>query len=60
MDCTSRIPKNLLDNFTDLSSNITYNGGKVTPVIGDKDNIKITTQLDLLIAENLIKKYDLE
>lgn len=60
LDCTSRIPKNLLDNFTDLSSNITYNGGKVTPVIGDKDNIKITTQLDLLIAENLIKKYDLE
>lgn len=55
LDCTSKIPNNILDTFTDLSNNITYVGGFVTPVIGDKNNIKITTQLDLIIAKALIE-----
>lgn len=59
LDCTSKIPKEELSKFTDLSSNITYVGGTVVPVIGDKDNIKITTQFDLVLATSLLEKYDL-
>lgn len=58
LEQTSKIPKEKLQQFTDLSENIVYNGGTVYPVIGDKNNIKITTPIDLIIASNLLAYAD--
>lgn len=55
LECTAKIPENILDTFTDLCSNVTYVGGTVTPVMGDRNNIKITTPIDLVIAKSLIE-----
>lgn len=57
LDCTSKIPKEKLEIFTDLSNNITFCGGVVIPVQGDRDNIKITHPIDLIIASSLIESY---
>ena len=57
LECTSKIPENELNSFTDLSNNITYCGGVVIPVQGDRDNIKITHSIDLVIASSLIDMY---
>ena len=56
LECTNKIPKNILETFTDLSNIIIYCGGVVFPVVGDRDNIKITHQIDLLIATSLIEQ----
>ncbi|MBO6145659.1 MAG: 2-C-methyl-D-erythritol 4-phosphate cytidylyltransferase [Bacilli bacterium] len=54
LEMTENIPKDKYDVFTDLAENITYNGGLVYPVKGDKNNIKITTPKDLYLAEEFI------
>lgn len=54
LECTSKIPHEELKKYTDLSNNITYCGGTVYPVMGDSNNIKITTPIDLIIAGALI------
>ena len=51
-----KVPENLKEIYTDLAEVIYYNDGKVFPVMGDRDNIKITTPIDLTIAENLLRK----
>jgi len=56
LECTSKIPKETMDSFNDLSSNITYCNGVVTPVIGDRNNIKITYPIDLEIAKSFLNK----
>lgn len=43
------------ESFTDDATVFEANGGKVTPVMGDYRNIKITTPEDLQIAEALMK-----
>lgn len=58
MECTNRIPNEELSSYTDLSNNITYCGGIVYPVMGDSNNIKITTPIDLIIASALIDKIN--
>ena len=40
-------------NFTDDASIFEYNKGKIRTVIGDENNIKITTQQDLLCANHI-------
>jgi 2-C-methyl-D-erythritol 4-phosphate cytidylyltransferase len=44
--------------FTDDASVYEANGGKIHLVEGNKENIKITTPSDLLIAEMLLKSSD--
>jgi 2-C-methyl-D-erythritol 4-phosphate cytidylyltransferase len=44
-------------DFTDDAALVEQTGGKVKLFPGSYDNIKITTQLDLALAELLIKKY---
>ncbi len=54
-DCYKKAMKdNIL--FTDDSSLFEYYGGKIAIVRGSEENIKITTKVDLLLAEALIKK----
>lgn len=55
LDCASKIPDSVKEGYTDLSECIFYNGGSVLPVIGDRQNIKITTPIDLTIAEEIIE-----
>ena len=40
-------------NFTDDASIFEYNSGKIRTVLGEENNIKITTQKDLLIANHI-------
>lgn len=56
LENTCKIPQDILLNFTDLSENIIFNGGTVYPVIGDRNNIKITHPIDLLIASSILEK----
>lgn len=42
---------------TDDASLIEHNGGKIMTVVGSYDNIKITTQEDLIFARAILKKY---
>ena len=56
LECTSKIPDFELDKFTDLSNNIIYCGGVVKPVYGDRNNIKITHPIDLIIANSIINE----
>lgn len=58
MECTSKISNSELDKFTDLSNNITYCGGTVKPVYGDRNNIKITHPIDLIIANSIINENE--
>ena len=44
------------DNFTDDASVVEALGHKVTMVDGNRENIKLTTPIDLVVAEALIKK----
>lgn len=44
------------DNFTDDASVVEALGHKVTMVDGNRENIKLTTPFDLVVAEVLIKK----
>ena len=44
------------DNFTDDASVVEALGHKVTMVDGNRENIKLTTPFDLVVAETLIKK----
>lgn len=44
------------DNFTDDASVVETLGHKVTMVDGNRENIKLTTPFDLVVAEALIKK----
>ena len=44
------------DNFTDDASVVEALGHKVTVVDGNRENIKLTTPFDLVVAEALIKK----
>ena len=43
------------DNFTDDASVVEALGHKVTMVDGNRENIKLTTPFDLVVAEALIK-----
>lgn len=54
IECTNNIQESVLDTFTDLSENLFYNNEVVYPVIGEKQNIKITTPFDLVLAEALL------
>lgn len=56
MEETSKLTNKQLETFTDLSENIVSNGGTVCPVMGDRNNIKITTPIDMLIANELLNK----
>lgn len=42
------------NNFTDDASIFESNGGKIITVVGEERNLKITTEEDLKIAENLV------
>jgi 2-C-methyl-D-erythritol 4-phosphate cytidylyltransferase len=42
------------ENFTDDASVFERNGGKITAILGEDRNLKITTEEDLKIAEVLI------
>ncbi len=54
-DCYKKaIKDNIL--FTDDSSLFEYYGGKIAIIRGSDENIKITTKVDLMLAEALIKK----
>lgn len=44
------------DNFTDDASVVEALGHKVTMVDGNRENLKLTTPFDLVVAEALIKK----
>lgn len=52
---TFAVTKNI--DVTDDSSAMTLLGFKTKAVIGDEENIKITTPADLLIAEAILKKH---
>ncbi|MBQ6387297.1 MAG: 2-C-methyl-D-erythritol 4-phosphate cytidylyltransferase [Ruminococcus sp.] len=45
-----------LINFTDDCSLIEHMGGEVEVVKGSKENIKLTTPVDILLAETILKK----
>ena len=53
---THTIPKDILNEITDLAVVFVNNNDVVTPVIGDRENIKITTPIDLVIAKNLMDR----
>ncbi len=42
-------------NGTDTSSLVERIGGKINIILGDKKNIKVTTPIDLIFAEALVK-----
>jgi 2-C-methyl-D-erythritol 4-phosphate cytidylyltransferase len=43
------------ESFTDEATVVEAGGGKIELIEGEKDNIKITTPLDLIIAESLLR-----
>lgn len=51
LKCFSALDEEQRNTFTDLSEVFFANGEKVYPVIGDKNNIKITTKSDLELAK---------
>lgn len=55
LECADNVPEHIRDTYTDLSEVIMYNGGTVYPVLGDRNNIKITTSIDIAIAMQLLK-----
>ena len=55
MECMNAIPEEIQRTYTDLSECVFYCGGTVKPVIGDRQNIKITTPIDLIIAEQYME-----
>lgn len=55
LECTKNVPLETQEKFTDLSECVLYNGGTVLPVMGDRNNIKITTPIDLIIANQILK-----
>lgn len=56
IECYKKIPEEIKSTFTDLSECVMYNNGTVWPILGSRDNIKITTQFDLIVANELLKK----
>ncbi len=58
LDNVSKVPQDIRNNFTDLSECVMYNGNKVFPVMGERENIKITTPIDLIIAKDLLNNKD--
>ena len=58
LDNVSKVPQDVRNTFTDLSECVMYNGNKVFPVIGERENIKITTPIDLVIAKDLLDSND--
>jgi len=44
------------DKFTDEATVVEAYGLKVSLVPGEETNIKITTPLDLIVAENILRK----
>lgn len=44
-----------IDDFTDDASVVEHDGGRVTLVDGNRENIKITTPFDLIVAEALLR-----
>lgn len=55
LTATSKIPSTELNKYTDLSENLFQNNLQVYPVLGVKENIKITHQFDLVLASCLLK-----
>ena len=51
MNCFNKLNDDQKDLFTDLAEVLYTNGEKVYPVIGSKGNLKITTPIDIIIAE---------
>ena len=51
MECFDKLADEQKDTFTDLAEVLYVNGEKVYPVIGSKGNLKITTPIDMVIAE---------
>lgn len=51
LNCFEKLNSEQKNTFTDLAEVLYVNDEKVFPVIGDKENIKITTPFDLVLAE---------
>lgn len=47
-----------MDQFTDEATVVEHSGIKIELIEGEMDNIKITTPLDLIIAESLLKNSE--
>lgn len=45
------------DSFTDEATVVEASGNKIFLIEGEKNNIKITTAIDLIIAENLLQQH---
>lgn len=54
--CYKKLSDEQKNSFTDLTEVLYMNNQKVFPVIGDKENIKITTPFDLVLAELRLTK----
>lgn len=50
MECTNKLTQEQRDSYTDLAEALYANGETVYPVMGEKDNIKLTTPFDMVLA----------
>ena len=57
-ECLKKIDKEQLDKITDLSELFINCKEKVATIVGNTDNIKITTPIDIKIVNELIKKEE--
>ena len=53
-----KIPEIAKNGFTDLAECIVYNNETVVPIKGEKNNIKITTPIDLIVADTIIQNIE--
>lgn len=58
LKCVNKIPLLIREKITDLSECIMFNNEYVYPVIGERDNIKITTSIDLIIANGILEEKE--
>lgn len=58
MELEQIIPKEVSSKFTDLAEVYRYSNRDVKHVTGDRKNIKITTQYDMILAEMLLMNND--
>ncbi len=58
MDCVEKLNEKQRDSFTDLAEALYVNNKKVYPVMGEKDNIKLTTPFDMVLANMRLEEKD--
>lgn len=51
MECVDKLTEEQKESFTDLAEVFYANNEKVYPVMGEKDNIKLTTPFDMVLAK---------